>query len=186
MALMVRTLKILLVAVLLVLLTSLAWPWLQTGLYTMRLMSMPAPDTVAMPVAGVKPKSLADTWQAARAPGRRHEGIDIFARKGTAVVSSTEGVVLRTGESGLGGNVVWVLGPGGHHHYYAHLDRFAEIGAGMRVAPGTVLGYVGNTGNARTTPPHLHYGVYAGDGAINPYPLLVGRTGKAGRPGRGL
>lgn len=183
---MARILKIIVVAVLLVLLTSLAWPWLQTGLYAMRLMSMPAPDTLAIPVAGVKPKALADTWHAPRAPGRRHEGIDIFASKGTPVVASTEGVVLRTGESGLGGKVVWVLGPGGHQHYYAHLDRFAEIGAGMRVAAGTVLGYVGNTGNARTTPPHLHYGVYGGDGAINPYPLLAGQGRQAERTGGAL
>ena len=80
-------------------------------------------------------------------------------------------------ESGLGGRQVWVLGPAGQRHYYAHLDGYADVHAGMRVAPGRVLGYVGDSGNARGTPPHLHYGVYEAGGALNPYPLL--RAGAA-------
>jgi murein DD-endopeptidase MepM/ murein hydrolase activator NlpD len=67
--------------------------------------------------------------------------------------------VLRVGNNQLGGRVVWVLGPGAQRHYYAHLDRFADVSAGMRIEAGTVLGYVGTTGNAAGTPPHLHYGV---------------------------
>ena len=68
------------------------------------------------------------------------------------------------------------LGPGGDRHYYAHLNSVADIKIGQRVAPGDVLGTVGTTGNARGTPPHLHYGVYRrGEGAINPFPLLVNR-----------
>jgi len=136
---------------------------------------MPVPTAVAMPVEGVKPKALQDTWHASRPPRRRHEGIDIFAKKGTPVVASTEGVVLRRGQNALGGNVVWVLGPGGQHHYYAHLDQFSDVSTGARVVPGTVLGTVGNTGNAKTTPPHLHYGVYGDAGPLNPYPLLTAR-----------
>jgi murein DD-endopeptidase MepM/ murein hydrolase activator NlpD len=134
---------------------------------------MAAPASLAMPIANLKRSALSDTWHASRPPARRHEGIDIFARKGTPVVATTEGIVFRRGENKLGGNVVWVLGPGGHHHYYAHLDQFADVNRGERVQVGTVVGYVGNTGNARTTPPHLHYGVYADAGAINPYPLLA-------------
>jgi murein DD-endopeptidase MepM/ murein hydrolase activator NlpD len=70
-----------------------------------------------------------------------------------------------------------VLGPGGQRHYYAHLDRFAGVFAGMRVQAGTLLGYVGNSGNAKGTPPHLHYGIYTASGAINPYPLLAPAPG---------
>lgn len=161
----------------LVLLTAayFAWPWLSLVPYAVKLAGMEAPDAIAMPVEGVKPRGLADTWHALRAPARRHEGIDIFARKGTPVLASTEGIVLSLSENALGGKVMWVLGPDGHRHYYAHLDAYADVQRGARVQPGTVLGYVGNTGNARTTPPHLHYGIYTASGAINPYPLLVAK-----------
>lgn len=172
-----KTTRAALLLLALIALGVLAYPWLNAAAYAVRLRWMPAPATLAMPVADLKRKALADTWHAARAPGRRHEGIDIFAKKGTAVVSTTEGVILRRGDDSLGGNVVWVLGPGGHRHYYAHLDQFGALGAGDRVQVGTVLGYVGNTGNARTTPPHLHYGVYADAGAINPYPMLAKHQG---------
>lgn len=168
-----RVVGIALVAVVLVALIGLALPWLQNALYAMRLSSMPAPTALPIPVLGLTRKALTDTWHASRPPRRRHEGIDIFAKKGTPVISNTEGILLRRGENPLGGNVVWVLGPGGLRHYYAHLDQFSEVTPGKRVEVGTVLGYVGNTGNARTTPPHLHYGVYAATGAINPYPLLA-------------
>jgi murein DD-endopeptidase MepM/ murein hydrolase activator NlpD len=90
------------------------------------------------------------------------------------VESTTRGIVWSVGRNRLGGNVVFVLGPGRELHYYAHLDRFADVHPGMRVEAGTVLGYVGNTGNAKGGPTHLHYGVYpAGRGAIDPYPRLV-------------
>ncbi|MCD0505346.1 M23 family metallopeptidase [Bordetella petrii] len=138
----------------------------------LRLSLQPVPTTLPVPVQGVPARQLADTWGAARAAGRRHEGVDIFAPRGTPVVSATEGVVTRVGTNNLGGQVVWVLGPGRQMHYYAHLDGYADIGRGSHVLPGTPLGYVGNTGNARGTPPHLHYGIYQAGGAINPYPLL--------------
>ncbi len=89
------------------------------------------------------------------------------------MVSATEGLVTRVGTNRLGGNAVWVMGPGRQMHYYAHLDRYGDSGAGDRVMPGSVLGYVGTTGNAQGTPPHLHYGIYTAGGAINPYPLLA-------------
>ncbi|MET0855935.1 MAG: M23 family metallopeptidase, partial [Telluria sp.] len=95
------------------------------------------------------------------------------AKRGTPMISSTEGIVMQVGTNRLGGLVVWVMGPGRQRHYYAHLDRYAEdVEVGMRVGAGRVLGYVGNTGNAQGTPPHLHYGVYDIGGAINPFPLL--------------
>jgi murein DD-endopeptidase MepM/ murein hydrolase activator NlpD len=129
---------------------------------------------LAVPVQGVRRAQLDDTWGAARSGGRRHEGIDIFAPCGRPVLSATRGLVLETGENALGGQVVRVLGPGGSVHYYAHLSRFGDVRGGDRVQPGDTLGYVGDTGNARGTPCHLHYGVYErGGGARNPYPLLV-------------
>lgn len=152
---------------------SIALPFLDVTSYALRLASMPVPSTLFMPVGDLKRGALHDSWHASRSRGRRHEGIDIFARKGTPVRATTEGIVLRRGQNALGGNVVWVLGPGGQRHYYAHLDRFGFVSIGQRVEPGTVLGYVGNTGNARTTPPHLHYGIYGKTGAINPFPLLA-------------
>jgi murein DD-endopeptidase MepM/ murein hydrolase activator NlpD len=151
---------------------ALLGPYLKDVLYAMRLASMPIPATLPVPVRGVEPHALVDTWQGARSEGRKHEGIDIFARRGTAVVAATEGIVLRVGTNRLGGQVVWVLGPGGQRHYYAHLDRYADIENGERVRAGTVLGYVGTTGNAAGTPPHLHYGIYEVGAAVNPYPML--------------
>lgn len=164
--------RLLLLAALLVGAYVFLGPYFRSALYAMRLASMPVPELVTMPVNGVRPKGLRDTWHGARSGGRKHEGIDIFAKRGTEVRSATEGIVLRVGNNKLGGLVVWVLGPGAQRHYYAHLDRFADVSAGMRVEPGTVLGYVGTSGNAAATPPHLHYGVYEADGAINPYPAL--------------
>ena len=158
---------------------ALVGPYVKNMLYAMRLTSLPAPTSLPVPVRGVEARALRDTWGGARSGGRRHEGIDIFAKRGTAVVSATEGVVLRVGTNRLGGQVVWVLGPGGQRHYYAHLDRYADIENGQRVRPGTILGYVGTTGNAAGTPPHLHYGIYETGGAINPYPLLRSKAAPA-------
>lgn len=155
-------------------LLSLAEAPLKMAWYAARLTAMPAPQSVSMPVDGVRPTALRDNWHAPRDGGaRRHEGLDIFAPRGRAVRAATEGIVLNVGNNRLGGQVVWVLGPGGQRHYYAHLDRFSDVRRGQRVASGNVLGYVGTTGNARGTPPHLHYGIYTNAGAINPYPLLV-------------
>lgn len=126
-----------------------------------------------VPVSGVKPNQIADTWGAARSEGRKHQGVDIFAKRGTPVMSTTQGIVYRVGANTLGGKVIWVLGPDSSRHYYAHLDDYAlHIEQGDWVEVGEVLGYVGNTGNARSTPPHLHYGIYLKNGATNPYPFL--------------
>lgn len=164
--------RILLLCILLLTAYAFVGPYLDDMLYAIRLASMPAPERVIVPVRGVQPAQLSNTWHAARGAGRKHEGIDIFAARGTPVHSATEGIVLRVGTNRLGGRVVWVLGPGGQRHYYAHLDRFADITAGAQVRAGTVLGYVGNSGNAASTPAHLHYGVYEAGGALNPYLIL--------------
>ena len=157
--------------------TLLAWAWRLPVMESVReswhVTRMPPPTELPVPVEGVVARRIADTWGAARSNGRTHQGVDIFAPRGTPVVSSTRGVVSRVADHGLGGKQVWVIGPGGERHYYAHLDGFAEgIARYDIVKPGTLLGYVGDTGNARGTPPHLHYGIYATDGAYNPWPLL--------------
>ncbi|WP_374063719.1 M23 family metallopeptidase [Cupriavidus sp. DF5525] len=155
-----------------------AWPWLQPQLeraiYAARLSARAALVALPVPVEGVAQRALRDTWHGMRSGGRKHEGIDIFAPRGRPVLSATEGIVTRVGTNRLGGKVVWVMGPGRQLHYYAHLDDYASIRAGDIVAAGSVLGYVGTTGNARGTPPHLHYGIYTAGGAINPFPLLKG------------
>ena len=135
-----------------------------------------------MPVEGVTMSQVSDTWGAARSEGRTHEGTDIFAPAGTPIYSATPGYVYRIGTNPYGGNVVTVVGGAGVRYYYAHLSAFAEgLEEGQYVTTDTVLGYVGNTGNAATTPPHLHFGVYPGPyetcewQAENPYSLLVDR-----------
>lgn len=140
-------------------------------------LALRAPDArIQMPVKGVKVRQVADTWGAPRSGGRSHSGQDIFAKRGTPIYSATEGYVLRVGEGGLGGKKVFILGAGGRRYYYAHLDDFApDLKTGDWVTTDSLLGYVGTTGNAKGTPPHLHFGVYSG-GAINPLPLLTDRT----------
>ena len=88
------------------------------------------------------------------------------------VTSTTRGVVVAINDRGLGGRQVWVLGPAGERHYYAHLDRYPALTAGEWVNSGDVVGYVGDSGNAEGTPPHLHYGIYGADGARDPLPAL--------------
>jgi murein DD-endopeptidase MepM/ murein hydrolase activator NlpD len=135
----------------------------------------PAPRALAVPVQGASAQRIRDSWHAPRGAGRVHQGVDIFAAHGTPVVSPVLGMVVGMGTDRLGGNVVRVLGPGGQVHYFAHLSEFAPIGRGQLVHPGQPIGYVGDTGNAKGTPPHLHYGIYGRSGAINPYPLLAAR-----------
>lgn len=137
-----------------------------------------APDTVlSLPVKDVKKNQIPNSWQAPRGEDRLHQGQDIFAPRGTPILSATTGYVVRIGENTLGGNTVWVIGNGGRRFYYAHLDSYApELEVGDHVTRETVLGYVGTTGNAQGTRPHLHFGVYTNTGAIDPLPLLIDRA----------
>jgi murein DD-endopeptidase MepM/ murein hydrolase activator NlpD len=140
-----------------------------------RLASTRPSAQLPVPVMGVRPRDLRDTWDGPRSGGRRHRGIDIFAKRGTPIRSATPGIIVTVGTNRLGGRIVRVFGPGGEWHYYAHLERYAEIRTGQVVAAGTILGYVGDSGNARGTPPHLHYGIYRLlGGAMNPYGRLTG------------
>jgi peptidoglycan LD-endopeptidase LytH len=141
-----------------------------------RLYTKEPPAKIKIPLSGVSKKQIANTWHAARGTHRLHEGQDIFASRGTPVYSATRGYVYNIGENRLGGQTVSVIGAGGRVYYYAHLDSYADhLEEGDYVTPQTILGSVGTTGNARGTPPHLHFGVYTGSGAINPLPLLDDR-----------
>ncbi len=136
-----------------------------------------APDqNLEMPVQGVTKSQVADTWHVPREGDRLHEGQDIFAKRGTPVLSATDGYIFRIGENKLGGQTVSVIGAGGRIYYYAHLDSSApNMAVGDHVTTQTVLGCVGNTGNAAGGPTHLHFGLYAREGALNPLPLLTDR-----------
>ncbi len=129
---------------------------------------------LAFPVEGRNERAILSGWGADRDAGRRsHEGVDIFAPRGTPVLAAADGVVRRVEVTRLGGKVVWVRDPARNASlYFAHLDSQA-VRPGQRVRIGDVLGFVGNTGNARTTHPHLHFGVYRrGEGAVDPAPYL--------------
>ena len=125
------------------------------------------------PVPGRGRANVHSFFGAARG-GREHQGIDIFAPRGTPVVAATDGWVTSTSPNALGGNVVWLWDSRRDQSlYYAHLDAHA-VRRGDRVRRGDVLGFVGNTGNARTTAPHLHFGIYRrGRGAIDPLYYVV-------------
>jgi len=147
-------------------------PMLEAASFRADLISQAPPKALPVPVDHIRKSEVRNSWHAPRGKDRRHEGIDIFAPKGAPVRSTTDGLVIRLGNDRLGGNVVWVLGPGGERHYYAHLDQTAHVTTGQRIQAGTLLGFVGNTGNAKYTPAHLHYGIYGRSGPINPFPLL--------------
>ncbi|MCP9198961.1 M23 family metallopeptidase [Gramella sp. GC03-9] len=121
------------------------------------------------PVMDGENQDIGSYWGDIRDGGKRnHEGIDIFASRGTPVLAATQGRIGFSGEKGLGGKQVWLRDQQRNQSlYYAHLD---SIVPGLsRVQQGDTLGFVGNTGNARTTPPHLHFGIYkSGRGALNP------------------
>ena len=125
--------------------------------------------------------SYSNDWGNARSGGRRHQGTDIFAPHGTPVVAVEDGYITKMGPSGIGGLRIWLNG----RFYYAHLSGFAKgLSVGSRVKAGTVLGYVGNTGDAKGTPPHLHFG-YSPDRSqggswANPYSLL--KSAESGEP----
>jgi murein DD-endopeptidase MepM/ murein hydrolase activator NlpD len=128
-----------------------------------------------MPVVGITPYDLSNSWGAARDGGKRkHKGIDIFAPKGTAIVAVADGIISFIGEQPKGGNCLWLTTENGASFYYAHLDRWAPgLYEGMEVRSGDLLGFVGNTGNAKTTPSHLHFGINQDDEMVNPYPILT-------------
>ena len=142
---------------------------LRGGRYTLTVLSG---ASLAFPVAGRDSRAIRSGFGAERDGGRRaHHGVDIFAPRGTPVLAAAAGVVRRVDVTNIGGKVVWISDNArGQRLYYAHLDS-QLVRQGMQVSVGDTLGLVGNTGNARTTPPHLHFGIYQ-RGAVDPYPFL--------------
>jgi murein DD-endopeptidase MepM/ murein hydrolase activator NlpD len=129
---------------------------------------------LAFPVQDHGVPAVQSRFGVPREGGRRaHHGVDIFAPRGTPVLAAAEGTVNRVELTNLGGKVVWLRDPvRSANLYYAHLDSQA-VRSGQRVRPGDTIGFVGNTGNAITTPPHLHFGMYRrGEGPVDPFPFL--------------
>ena len=149
---------------------------------------VPAPSAgpgtgLLLPVQGVQPSQLQDTFTDARSEGRVHDAIDILAPAGTPVLAVADGRVEKLFDSEKGGLTLYQFAPDGVHcYYYAHLQRYAEgIAEDRQIRRGEVIGYVGSTGNADPSAPHLHFEVHLlgpekqwwkGE-SINPYPLLV-------------
>ena len=120
------------------------------------------------PVAG--PRAFSNDWGQARSGGRRHQGTDMLSPRGTPVVASVSGTV-EGHRSSLGGTSYTLKGDDGTTYYGTHLDSLSGVSG--RVARGTVLGRVGNSGNARGGPTHLHFEIRPGGAPVNPYPTLA-------------
>jgi murein DD-endopeptidase MepM/ murein hydrolase activator NlpD len=137
-----------------------------------------------LPVEGVAPAALRDTFNEGRDAGARpHEALDIPAPRGTPVLAVDDGRLVKLFTSVPGGLTVYQFDPSNRYaYYYAHLDRYADgLREGMALARGDVIGFVGSTGNASADAPHLHFAIFRlgpeqqwwkGE-ALNPYPLLV-------------
>ena len=126
------------------------------------------------PVFGANAK-FSDDYGAPRAGTGWHHGNDIFAPIGTPLLAVADGVLSKVGVNTLGGNRLWLRDDLGNTYYYAHLSGYAAgVADGVRVRAGAIIGFVGNTGQAITTPPHLHFEVHPGDGeSVDPYPYLL-------------
>ena len=144
------------------------------------------PEKYLIPVDGKKKSDIKDEFNVVSANGRKHEGTDIFAPKGTPIRACVNSIITTAIPEEIitiGGNYIWALGEGRIIYLYSHLSRF-EPGAkrGKLVRQGEIIGYVGNTGNAKGTSPHLHFGMYKARlnsffffsrTAINPFNFLV-------------
>ncbi len=116
--------------------------------------------------------AFANTWGAPRSGGRRHKGVDMFNARNTPLVAVVDGRV-RFSSNSLGGLSTHVYSDDGVTYYYAHLESHpTNISSGQRVSAGTIVGYLGNSGNARYTSPHLHFEIRPGGVAVNPYPTV--------------
>jgi murein DD-endopeptidase MepM/ murein hydrolase activator NlpD len=126
------------------------------------------------PVFGANATFTSD-YGAPRAGTGWHQGNDIFAPIGTPVLAVADGVLSKVGVNTLGGNRLWLEDDLGNTYYYAHLSGYAaNVADGVRVRGGEIIAFVGNTGQAITTPPHLHFEIHPGDGAsVDPYPYLL-------------
>jgi peptidoglycan LD-endopeptidase LytH len=136
-----------------------------------------------IPVTGVGPSRIEDTFSAGRDGGeRQHNAVDILAPRNTPIVAADDGVILRLSTNALGGITIYAADRDrGFVYYYAHLDHYQkDLRAGQEISKGDTLGYVGTTGNAPKDVPHLHFQImlWPSDGKwwngepVNPYPAL--------------
>ena len=142
----------------------------------------PAPNNLIIPLAGVRPDQLRDTFSESRAEGRVHDAIDIVAAKGTPVLAAADGTIVKLFQSERGGTTIYQLSTDNRFvYYYAHLDRYAEgLAEGHLAKQGETIAYVGDTGNAGAGNYHLHFSIalisdpkhYWQGLNLNPYPLL--------------
>ena len=135
-------------------------------------------DGWVMPVDGITPNDLVDSFHDARSGGRRrHQAIDIYTERGTPVRAVVDGTVTALRTTPNGGHCFYLLGSAGYTFYYAHLDRWAAgLSNGQSVRRGEILGYVGNSGNASDMGCHLHFEVAKHGRNRNPYVLLRDRV----------
>jgi peptidoglycan LD-endopeptidase LytH len=143
---------------------------------------VPGGSLLIIPVVGVHPHQLRDSYNDPRSAGRRHWAIDIAAPRGTPVLAAADGTILKLHQGNLGGNAIYQLDADGQtRYYYAHLDGYARgLAEGQPVYQGQVIGYVGDTGNAGRGNYHLHFSIAILDDVrrwweginINPYPIL--------------
>ncbi len=131
---------------------------------TAPVVSAPSGGGAVCPVPG---SVFRDSWGEPRSGGRAHRGVDMMAATGTPIVAPVSGTVNH-GYDGLGGNNFTMTGDNGWHLYGAHLSGYGQSG---RVVAGTVIGYVGETGNAQGA--HLHYEIHIGGTPVNPYPYVA-------------
>ncbi len=126
------------------------------------------------PLPDLSAGELQDSFFAARVGRRVHHAIDIMRPEGTPMVACVDGFIERLENSALGGTSIYLTDATRRHRfYYAHLSAYAEgLSKGLPVLRGTLIGYVGSTGNASATAPHLHFQVRRDSGLVNPYPLL--------------
>lgn len=140
------------------------------------------PSSLIIPVVGVQHSGLHDTYTQARSGGRTHNAIDILAPRNTPVIAAVDGTIRKLFTSKAGGLTIYQFDVDEERvYYYAHLDHYVDgIAEGQFIRQGTVIGYVGTTGNARETP-HLHFAIdvlpptkewWKGE-TLNPYPLLM-------------
>lgn len=161
--------------------------------------ALPAPTdlrqrNLILPVQGIRPEQLQNTFGDSRSGGRVHEAIDIMAPRNTPVLAVEDGKIAKLFTSKQGGLTIYQFDPSETYaYYYAHLERYADgLKEGMMLRRGQVVGYVGTSGNANPAGPHLHFAIFRltpekrwWDGApVNPFPVLGGRGADRVEPAR--
>ena len=181
--------RIAVTAVLTAVVTSMFWMWLYSVVpappVVLAQQVVVGPAGLALPVVGIKPDQLVDTYDQARGAGRRHDAIDIMAPERAPVIAAADGTIEKRFNSARGGLTIYERSPDQKWtYYYAHLSAYAPgLREGQQVKRGQVIASVGHTGDASAAGPHLHFAInrmgpsdrWWNGTPINPYPLLAGK-----------